>query len=66
MGLRLKPRNHRGDFEVKNHQTVAAGFEAQIGKPSSNLVSRLNQETFTTGFEAKPEKTVPVVLRPNH
>jgi hypothetical protein len=66
MGLRHKPRNHRGDFEAKNHQTIAASFEAQIGKPSTTLISRLNQETVTTGFEAKPEKTVPVVLRPNH
>jgi hypothetical protein len=63
---------------VSNHQTVAAGFEAQTGKPSSTLVLRLNQETVATGFEdkpektivtsfeAKPEKTIPVVLIPNH
>jgi hypothetical protein len=30
------------------------------------LVLRLNQETITTGFEAKPEKPSPLVLRSNH
>jgi hypothetical protein len=78
MVLRSKPRNSHGDFKAPNHQTVAAGFEAQTGKPSTTLVLMLNQETVATGFEAKPEKTittgfeaklektVPVVLRPNH
>jgi hypothetical protein len=51
-------------------QTVAAGFEAQTGKPSITLVLRLNQEIVaskpsTTDFEAKPEKPLPSVLRPN-
>jgi hypothetical protein len=46
---------------VPNHQTVAVDFEAQTGKPSSTLVFKLNQEIVATGFEAKPEKTVPVV-----
>ncbi len=65
------------DFEVKtkkpsrwfwglNHQTRAADFEAQTGKPSTTLVLRLNQEIVTTGFEAKSEKTVLVLLSPNH
>jgi hypothetical protein len=43
--LRPKPRNRRGDFE------------AQIGKPSTTLVLRLNQETHHR-FEAKPGETV--------
>jgi hypothetical protein len=30
------------------------------------LILRLNQETVVTGFKTKPEKTVSVVLRPNH
>jgi hypothetical protein len=30
------------------------------------LFVRLNQETIATCFEAKLEKTFPVVLRPNH
>jgi hypothetical protein len=53
-------------FWGPNHQTVAAGFEAQTGKPSTTLVLSLNQEIITTGFEAKPEKPIRVVLRPNH
>jgi hypothetical protein len=32
-------------FWGSNHQTSAAGFEAQTGKPSTTLVLRLNQET---------------------
>jgi hypothetical protein len=45
MVLRPKPRNHRGDFEAQITKPVAAGFEAQTGKPSTTLVLRLNQET---------------------
>jgi hypothetical protein len=43
--LRPKSRNRRGDFDAPNHQTRAAGFEAQTRKPSTTLVLRLNQET---------------------
>jgi hypothetical protein len=32
-------------FWGTNHQTEAASFEAQTGKPSTTLVLRLNQET---------------------
>jgi hypothetical protein len=56
-------------FWGPNHQTRAAGFEAETGKPSTTLVLRLNQETdhrfwgqigrtIITSFEAKLEKTV--------
>jgi hypothetical protein len=53
-------------FWGPNHQTAASGFEAQTRKPSTTMVLRLNQEIVATGFDAKPEKTVPLVLRPNH
>jgi hypothetical protein len=43
--LRPKLRNRRGDFEAPNHQTKAADFEVQTGKPSTTFVLRLNQET---------------------
>jgi hypothetical protein len=49
--LRFKPKNRDGDFET---QIVAADFKAQIGKLS------------TTGFEAKPGETIPVVFSSNH
>jgi hypothetical protein len=39
---------------------------AQIEKSFTTLVLMLNQETVATGFEAKPEKTIPMVLRSNH
>jgi hypothetical protein len=52
-------------FWGPNHQPVAAGFEAQTGKPSTTLVVRLNHETVATDFEAKPEKPSPPILRPN-
>jgi hypothetical protein len=46
-------------FWCPNHQTRAAGFEAQTGKPSTTLVLRLKPgETVATSFEAKLEKTV--------
>jgi hypothetical protein len=48
-----------------NHQIVAAGFEAQTGKPTTTLVLGLNQETVTTDFEVKLEKPSPPVLRSN-
>jgi hypothetical protein len=48
--LRPKPRNRHGDFEA---QTIAAGFEAQTGKPKP-LVLRSNQR-----------KLSPPVLRSN-
>jgi hypothetical protein len=65
MVLRSKPRNCRGNFEVQitkpccrfwgpNRETWATGFEVKLG------------ETVATDFEAKPKKTVRVVLRPNH
>jgi hypothetical protein len=75
--LRHKPRNHRGVLSP-NQKTVAAGFEVQTRKSSTNFVLRLNQENIATDFEAKPEKiittsfeaklekTVLVVLRSNH
>jgi hypothetical protein len=62
----------------RNRQTIATNFEVQTGKPTTTLVLKLNQETFTIGIEAKSEKpsppiffaklvkTVAVVLRPNH
>jgi hypothetical protein len=43
-------------FWEPNHQTVATSFEAQIEKPYTTLVLRLNQETVATDFEVKPEK----------
>jgi hypothetical protein len=61
-----------------NKKTVAAGFEVQTRKSSTNIVLRLNQENVATDFEAKPEKTITtsfeaklektilVVLRSNH
>jgi hypothetical protein len=65
MVLRSKPRNCRGDFEAQitkprcrfwgpNRETRATSFEVKLG------------ETVATDFEVKPEKTVRVVLRPNH
>jgi hypothetical protein len=61
-------RNRQNKTEpclVLRHQTVAAGFEPQIGKTSTTLVLRLNQETVTTGFEAKPEKLSPGQTKEN-
>jgi hypothetical protein len=63
--LTPKPRNRRGDFEAQiiksallvlrpKQKTQATGFEAKLG------------ETVATDFKAKPEKTVPMILRPNH
>jgi hypothetical protein len=52
--LRSKPRNCHGDFEV------------QITKPELPVLRPKPGETIATGFEVKPEKTVLVVLRPNH
>jgi hypothetical protein len=64
-------------FEAKLEKTVAAGFEAKppetvtIGfdGPLKTVAAGFDAkppETVTTGFEAKPVKTVQVVLRPNH
>jgi hypothetical protein len=65
-------------FWGPNHQTVVAGFEAQIRKPEATDFEAKSGETVTTSFETKPEKTVatgfeaklektvPVVLRPNY
>jgi hypothetical protein len=44
----------------------AAGFKAQIRKPSTINFEVKSRETLATGFEVKLEKTVPVILRPNH
>jgi hypothetical protein len=64
--LRLKSPNHSCRFLCPNQ------------KPFTTFVLRLNQETVTTGFEAKLEKTVAtgfeaklektvrVILMPNH
>jgi hypothetical protein len=73
--LRLKPRNCRGDFEVKssnrrywfwgpNRETQATSFEV---KPEETVATgfEAKPKKAATGYEAKPEKTVPVVLRPN-
>jgi hypothetical protein len=66
ISFKAQPTNHRplgskGQtkkpsrwFWDPNHQTVAAGFEIQTEKPEA------------IGFEAKSEKTVLVILRPNH
>jgi hypothetical protein len=43
---------------------LAAGFETQIEKPKSPVEAKL-EKTIATGSEAKPEKTVLVVLRQN-
>jgi hypothetical protein len=40
-----------------NQETIAIGFEAQTGKPSTTLVLRLNQEIIDISFEAKLEKS---------
>jgi hypothetical protein len=44
---------------------ASMSHEAQTGKPATTLVLRLNQDTVTTSFEAKPEKPLPPILRPN-
>jgi hypothetical protein len=69
IGFETKTKKPSRWFWVTNHQTRAADFEAQIGKPSTTLVLRLNQESYhwfwgqtektvTTNFEAKLVKTV--------
>jgi hypothetical protein len=77
-GFEAQTKKQSRWFLGPNHQTVAADCKAETGKPSTNLVLRLNQETVATsfevklkktvatGFEAKLEKTIPVVLRPNY
>jgi hypothetical protein len=51
---------------LRNHQTIAASFEAQTGKPKATGFETKQGETVAIGFEAKPGKTVLVVLSPNH
>jgi hypothetical protein len=64
-------------FWGPNHQTKATSFDAQTRKPSTTLFWGSTKkptadfeakpgETVATSFEAKLEKTVWVVLRPNH
>jgi hypothetical protein len=78
IGFQAQPINHHPlGFVVQtkkpswwfwgpNHQTVAADFEAQTGKPSNTSFDAKLGETVITSFETKPGETVSVVLRPNH
>jgi hypothetical protein len=52
MVLRLKPKKHRGDFEV------------QINKPHLPVLGP-KPEIITLDFESKPRKLSPPVLRSN-
>jgi hypothetical protein len=45
LGFEAKTKKPFWWFWGLNHQTKAAGFEAQTGKPSTTLGLRLNQET---------------------
>jgi hypothetical protein len=49
----------------RNRQTITTNFEVQTGKPTTTLVLKLNQETFTIGIEAKSEKPSPPIFLPN-
>jgi hypothetical protein len=66
LGFEAQTKKSSRWFWVPNYQIVEAGFDVQTRKPSTTLVLRLNQETVATGFKVKPEKTIRVVLRPNH
>jgi hypothetical protein len=65
LGFEVQTKKSSQWFWDTNHQTITAGFEGQIGKPSTTLVLKLNQEIVSTDFEAKPVKQSPPVLRPN-
>jgi hypothetical protein len=78
LGFKIQTKKSSRWFWGVNHQTVAVGFEVQIGKPSTTGFEGKSGETVTTGFEAKsektivtgldakPEKTISVILMPNH
>jgi hypothetical protein len=44
-------------FWGTNHQTVAAGFESQIGKPVPVVLSPNHWQTVDLGFQAKPRNS---------
>jgi hypothetical protein len=71
--LRLKLRNHRGDFvfwclnretlhhlgfEAKSGETVTTSFEAKLKKTVTTGFEAKPSETVATGFEAKPPETI--------
>jgi hypothetical protein len=75
--LRLKPRNRRGDFETQITKPNLPILRPKPGNPpppwfwGSTKKSTAGfevkpEETVATSFEAKLEKIVWVVLRPNH
>jgi hypothetical protein len=66
LGFEAQTKKPSWWFWGPNHQTVAADFEAQTGKPKSTSFEAKPEKTITTDFKAKPEKIVTVVLRPNH
>jgi hypothetical protein len=75
--LRPKPKNRRGDFKdqitkpelpvlrPKPGNPPPPWFLGSTKKPTAGFEAKLG-ETVATSFEAKPAKTVRVVLRPNH